>query len=240
MGRWGSGIWDSDGALDAVAEIERGIVGDLRRYARTRPGPRTPARVAAAVGILLQLGSIEVTDPERARPVVRAIRKHAANLKAKLGPDASRLLERVAAGEGKALANRKGGRSGSVRKALGGYRDGVREPSLFAHAEARAYVQKVARRCSGAVRRLTTEAGGFDLYEDEFLGPMGLLIVLSPWSLPRKKIRRWRKGVERQARQLRADGADNPDRPFLEGQLLPNIRLTLSILAARAAASEEE
>jgi hypothetical protein len=238
MGRWGSGIWDSDGALDAVAEIEQGIIDDLRRYARTRPGPRTPGRVAAAVGVLMQLGADHLADPARARPIVRAVRKHAAALRPALGAEAAALLERVAAGEGAALAARKGGRAGSARRALGGYLDGVREPSLFAHPAARAYVQKVAERCSRAVRRLTSEAGGFDLYEDEFLGPLGLLVVLSPWSLPRRRFRRWRRGVERHVRRLRADGADNPDLPFLEGQLLPNVRLALSILAARAADAE--
>ncbi len=233
MGRWGSGIWDSDGALDAVSEIEDGVVDDLRRYARTRTGPRTPGRVAAAVGVLLQLGSQALKDPAKARVVARAARKHAAGGRPALSAEAAALLGRVAAGESAALAGRRGDRSGEAREALGGYRDGVREPSLFAHPASRAYAQKVALRCARAIARSTSEAGGFDLYEDEFLGPMGLLVLLSPWSLPRARLSRWRRGVEREARRLQA-GGDNPDLPFLEEELLPNVRLTLELLEARA------
>ncbi|HEU4409843.1 MAG TPA: hypothetical protein VFS43_31610 [Polyangiaceae bacterium] len=234
MGRWGYGILDGDGPLDGVGVVVHAIEADVARYARTRPGPRTPARLGAAVGLLLQLSSYSFEDEEIAATIGRALRKHEANFGLLLPPEAASLLRRVAAGEGRALAARRGGRRGELAQALGRYLDGVREPSLFEHPLARAYAQKIALRCARRLERALA-GGGLDLIDDDrWMGALGALLLVEPWSLPASRVEGWRARYEAALDALRPGDDPEPDLVDFEAALGPNVRLAFDLLSRRA------
>lgn len=232
MGRWGYGILDGDGPLDGVGGVIHAIEADITRYARTRSGPRTPARLGAAVGLLLQLSPYSFEDEEIAATIARALKKHGANF-GSLPPEASSLLERVAAGEGRAIAARRGKRGGELAQALGRYLDGVREPSLFEHPLARAYAQKIALRCARRLERALASDGLGLIDDDRWMGTLGALLIVGPWSIAPSRVEAWRARYEAALDGLRSEDDPNPDLADFEAALGPNVRLAFDLIVRR-------
>src|SRR5436305_1236658 len=55
MGAWGRGLLQNDETQDALLRVVREISEDVGRLRRRRPAPDVAGRVAAAVGLMLQL-----------------------------------------------------------------------------------------------------------------------------------------------------------------------------------------
>lgn len=55
MGTFDTGLLDDDCAMDGLGDLTRGIVEEVVALGAAKPGPRATPRLAAAVGLLLQL-----------------------------------------------------------------------------------------------------------------------------------------------------------------------------------------
>src|SRR5687767_8437830 len=100
MGTWAHGLLDNDTACDALLGLCSEIRGDIERFGKD---PHATSTLCAAVGILLQLSDYDFEA--HAEQIVAAVAAHAAQIAA-LPSDARTVMNAVAAGDGKALAER--------------------------------------------------------------------------------------------------------------------------------------
>jgi hypothetical protein len=221
MGRWDSTLWGADAPLDGLGRVVESIVRDVARYARTRPGPRTPPRLAAAVGVLLCVSPYAFDPTGKVFSVIeRALRKHDAGIDV-LGLEVAAVLRRVAAGEGPELMKPRLPADDPRHAILGPAGARTCCPSLFAHPRARRYLQKIAER---AAREVEHELKAFDeeLFDDDaILGPLGLLAVLPGSTLPRATVVGWRARMTARCEAALATAPDDPDMAFVRDELWP-------------------
>jgi hypothetical protein len=221
MGRWDTTLWGADAPLDGLGRVVETIARDVARYARTVAGPRTPPRLAAAVGVLLRVSPYAFEPTGKVFPVVqRALRKHDAGVDV-LGLEAAAVLRRVAAGEGPGLMTSLLPADEPRRAILGPAGARICCSSLFAHPRARRYVQKIAARAAREVER-GLDAFDEELFDDDaVLGPLGLLAVIPGWTLPRATVAGWRARMTARWERALAGGADDPDMEFMRDELWP-------------------
>ncbi len=231
MGTWGEGLFDGDGALERVGSISDQLEARVAELCKRPPSTKDAAELGAALGILLQISPYSFENAERAGRILAALRQQAPSF-ADLPPTTSALLERLAAGAGAELAERDGGRRGTLRLALGGYLDGLREPALFATAAAQALVQEVAETCAAALDRELETAE--DLYEVDSMGLCGLLLLLEPWQLDSERVERWRDRLRAiYAGMCTRYGEKGADMEFFKGYLR-NAERAFQLLLERA------
>jgi hypothetical protein len=217
MGTWDTGLLDNDTALDGLGDLTHGITEDIESLGAAKPTAVRSARLGAAVGVLLQLSSYELgLDSPSGPKIAAAVESHGAALTS-LPPAARKVLREVAAGKGKALAERPARMSAAQIALLNACAKkpyfGKREPSLFASTAAQAYVQEVARRCMDAVAEdFEDEENISDLCREGMgLGTLAALMVLEPCRVPPAKLERWRRLAKKGLAELEADPDDELD-----------------------------
>ena len=203
MGTWEDGLLDNDTALDGLGDLQSAIVADIVELGAAKPTATSTGRLAGAVGALLQLSAYDFDDEADGSAIAAAVKAHAAEI-AKLPAPARKLLDQVAAGHGKALAEREAKLPVEQMRLLhsggkGASPFGRREPSLFATKAAAAYVQEIAQRCVGAVDGdFEDENNWNDLCREGVgIGTLPVLLVLAPCRVPTAKIERWRKKAKK-------------------------------------------
>lgn len=221
MGTWNDGLLDNDATMDGLGDLRDEIVGDIERLGAAKPSSTSTAKLAAAVGVLLQLSSYEFElDNDTGPKIVAAVKAHAKEI-AKLPPAARKVLDAVAAGEGKALAERRGKMGaklvGLLNKGAAESRFGKREPALFAAKAGAAYVQDLAKRCVGRVDEdFEDEDTWSDLCREGMnMGCLGVLAILEPCQVPVAKVERWRRNATKGLASL--EKADDDELDFHRG-----------------------
>ncbi len=215
MGTWDQGILDNDCASDGLGDVTHGVLADITRLGASKPTMTTTARLGAAVGVLLQLSAYSFTDTTGAA-IVAALQAHAGTI-ARFPPAFRRVLQKVLAGEGEALAQRPGGLTLRPARLLHTAAKkspfGKREPALFADKAAAAYVQVVTRRCVEMVDDdFADESNWSDLCREGLgIGGLAALLVLEPSRVPVRKISGWRKKAQRGLATLEADADEELD-----------------------------
>ncbi len=213
MGTWDDGLLDNDCALDGLGELGDGVVNDIERVAAGRSSAVVAARLAAMVGVLLQLApeAFDADMPDAAR-ISAALRAHARAIE-KLPPTARRILVRVMEGAAGELAERPA-RLAKTHAALlhaeGGEAFGRRVPALFIGTAGAAYVQTVARRCVAMIDEdFEDESNWSDLCREGIgMGGLAALLVLAPCSVSARKLAGWRRKARTGLAQLAAEADD--------------------------------
>lgn len=209
MGTWDDGLLDNDTALDGLADLRGEIVGDICRIGAGRPGAQATARLAASIGVLVQLSpdTFAAEDDEDRDAVVEALRAHARGLTT-LSPAARRVLRKIEAGEPPGGRARLGAR---LCAALHADSDeapfGRRIAALFAAPAAEAQVRACERRCVATIREDFADASNWgDLCREGLgMGALGLLLVLDPLRVSAPTIEGWRRKAARGLAGLRAE-----------------------------------
>lgn len=203
MGTWDDGLLDNDTAMDGLSDLRSGIVEDIVTFGAAKPSATSTAKLAAAIGVLLQLSSYEFgLDTDDGPKIVAAAGAHAKEI-AKLPPAARKILERVAAGEGKSLAQRPAKTSAKVNALLHKQSKkpafGLHEKALFASKAGAAYVQDVAKRCVEMIDEdFEDEDSWSDLCREGLgMGCLAVLMVLDPCTVSPARIDRWRKRAKK-------------------------------------------
>lgn len=220
MGTWDEGILDNDTALDGLGEVTGAIGAEVVRLGAQTPGARATPRLAAGVGLLLQLSPFDFSpDCDRSGAIVDAVKIHLGG--AGLSPKARALLERVASGEGESLAQRPAKLAATLAKALhtsGRSGFGRREAALFDTRPGAAYVQEVARACVVTIDEdFEDEDTWWDLCREGLgMGALASLLVLEPCKVPRSKLERWRRCARQGLEHLEREEDDELDfqRPY--------------------------
>jgi len=208
MGSWGLGLLDNDGALDSVGALSRSIWKDIEELVRLPPSGAGAGSLAAAVGLLLQLSPYAFKSAFDA--TIRAAIERQRPSFGELSPPARALLDAIAGGSGADLASRRGERSEELRRALGGYVNHVREPSLFLHPASAAYTQSFVDQTAASLDA-SFFADGFDLYETDFLGRLAILLLVRPARVERLRVERWRDRMRIAFARLREENPTSPD-----------------------------
>lgn len=203
MGTWAHGLLDNDTALDALGDLCSEIRGDIERFGADPDA--TPA-LCAAVGVLLQLSDYDFEA--YAEQIVAAVAAHAAQIAA-LPSDARTVMNAVAAGDGKALAERRDAGHAELVDVINERwtqsRFGERQAALFEASAAKGYVQTVADRCVEAIDgEMAREHDWSDICRE--MGSIGLvavLLVISPRVLHAETVARWRENARTGIARLR-------------------------------------
>lgn len=203
MGTWDDGLLDNDTAMDGLGDLHHGVAADLVRIGAMKPSSASTAKLGAAVGVLLQLSAYDFDlDTESGPKIAAAVKAHATTI-AGLPLAARKLFEAVAAGGGKALAERPATMSAKQIAILhnGGTRApfGKREASLFDGKVAEAYVQEVAERCVAMIDGdFEDEDNWCDLCREGMgIGCLGVLMILAPYKVSKPKLERWRRAAKK-------------------------------------------
>lgn len=235
MGTWDHGLLDNDTALDGLFAIRDGILGGIIRLGAARPGPRATGRLAAAVGVLLQLSPAAfAADSKDLRSIVAALRAHAPAFPA-LSPGARRVLSKIAAGQPPSGRARLGARLRTALHTEGPAPFGGRIAALFAAPAAEAEVRACERRCVAKIREDFADADTWsDLCrEGAGIGALAFLLVLEPMRVPAATIEGWRRKAARGLAQLRAEPVEELE--FHE-RYYANLERVFLALLKRAAA----
>ena len=233
-----NGLLDNDTAMDRLAEIHGEVASDIEDLGASKPSAAATAKLAAAVGVLLQLSSYELgLETESGPKIASAVNAHAKEI-AKHPAAARKVLDSVAAGEGKALAERPAKMSAKrIGFLCAGSADspfGKREPALFESKAAAAYVEGVAKRCVDMIDEdFEDEDNWSDLCRAGMgIGCLGILLVLDPCKVPASKIERWRRNAKKSIGFLDKEPDDELD--FHRGYYA-NLDAVLGLLAKRFA-----
>ena len=212
MGTWDHGILDNDCASDGLADLAHGVLADIERLGASKPTATSTARLGGAVGVLLQLSPARFSD-ETGAAITAALQTHADSIAA-LSPGPRRILRRVLAGEGAALAERPAKLPIRQVRLLHAEATrapfGKREPALFEASAAKSYVQQVARRCvEGLDEDFADESNWSDLCRESVgMGGLAALMVLEPCKVSPRKLASWRLKAQRGLAALEADADD--------------------------------
>jgi hypothetical protein len=201
MGTWAEGILDNDGAFDGLGDLQQHLVDRLIALGEEMPSDEATGALAAVVGMLLQLSEGSFLDDGDLDEVQTALRAHQPF--EGLSAEAAKLLERVLAGEGHALASRPAELGAKVIDLLhseAGSKSpfGAREAALFEGEAAADEVQDVVDWC---VDQLASDFEEDDVVSDlaregEYVGLLGALLVLEPASLPDEDFVAWRTAAK--------------------------------------------
>ena len=202
MGAWGYGIVQNDTAQDgmcAVAgEVEQHIAG-----LPDAPSEGHAAELGAAVGLLLHFSHYSF-NPENPfhQTLLDKLRAYEGEFD-KLPGNAGEILAAVLAGQGAELNDREGPIHKDVEVAMHGAGRStfmmqkvfsVAEPELFAHPDARAYIQRLI---DGIVAEVEATFEDDDLVGDlsreaDAVGPTALLLVVPAGQVDPERFVRWR------------------------------------------------
>ncbi|MDF1661630.1 MAG: hypothetical protein P1V97_07645 [Planctomycetota bacterium] len=215
MGTWDEGILDNDSALDGLGDISHGIVQDIAALQAAETDPETVGRLAAAIGVLLQFSPFDFTEASgNATKIIEALNKHKEGIDAHLSKDAQGVLSEVAAGKGESLAQRSIELPKDVMDAVHSHATASnfakREAPLFELQAGQNYVRELSQR----IVELVSE----DFEDDDTLsdlcreaasmGPLSLLLVLKPLTVPKSTIQSWRDGAQKGLKTLEAMGEE--------------------------------
>jgi hypothetical protein len=203
MGAWGYGLLQNDATQDALLRIVRGLSEDVGRLRRRRPAPDVAGRVAAAVGVMLQLQLWHCFDPEREAAVtLLAVLERQAPAFSVLPKTAIDLLGAIRAGKGAELANQNGDLPDELAQAFFDSNPGfpmergtgVRHAGMFEHPAGAAYVQEVADRYVELVSRGFADLGQppemWDEHGEE-IAALSILLQLRPCRVAPELFRDW-------------------------------------------------
>lgn len=217
MGTWEAGLLDNDTAMDGLGDLRHGVAEDIERFGAMKPSVTATGKLAGAVGVLLQLSAYDFgLDTPTGPKIVAALGAHSAAI-AKLPSAARKLLQAVAAGEGKALAERPAKMAKKHIQLLhtGASKApfGPRERALFESKAALAYVQEVAKRCIELVDGdFEDEENWSDLCREGMgMGALAALLVLEPVRLSAAKVEGWRRKAQKGLATLEAKPNDELD-----------------------------
>jgi hypothetical protein len=220
MGTWGSGLMEGDGPLDYIGDLVHQIEQDIAGFAKVDPSETMAARLGAALGLLLQV-SIYSFESDFARTLKKVLSRHSKSIN-KLSEDAKKIFEEVAGGNGPRLARGTRVIDERLQTLLGKrWAMDTRQTALFHHPEAIAYVQSFAEKCADIVDEGFLGAN-LDLYQVDFMGACGLLLVIAPIHIDGKRIARWREHLRRVHDQTKValsrpiNQASQADLPFFE------------------------
>lgn len=233
MGTWGSGLLDSDGALDAIGDITNWLEEEVAKLADVRANEQSVARLAGALGLLLELSpySFEATSHWSKIDAALQQQQRAFN---KLEPAAADLMGQLLEGGGAELAARKDKRPAELKRALGSYLEGKREPVLLQHSEAIGLVQETADRCVAMLEEYLDEPE-LDLYESaDGMGLLGLLLLLPPCHVDAGKLKQWHEYMRKSYRTTRDEDPENPDLEHFD-EYLVNLELAFKLALERFA-----
>jgi predicted DNA-binding WGR domain protein len=225
MGTWGYGLFDGDGPLDAVGDFVGHVLAKVDDLAAAKPSEANAARLGALIGVLLYLQESYTLEDEHRWEGIRAALERQAPASPALSAETCRIVRRVRAGDGPALANRGKARPSALKAALGGYLSGLREPALFAHPDA---VRELDDLAAELARILDAElAGADDLYRvSSSLAFVALLLLLEPCWVAPKRWKAWRARIHALWEVQRSEDQDqtfwrkylkNVDRAFALG-----------------------
>lgn len=197
MGTWDHGLLDNDCASDGLGELADGILEDIEDIGAQRPTLAATGKLGGAVGVLMQLSPYAFSDETGAR-VAAAVQAHASGI-IRFPPLFRRFMQQVGAGKGEALAEPRARMPKAQIAML--HRDSTEAPfgkrvaALFANKSGAAYVQTVARRCVEMIDEdFADETNWSDLCREGVgLGGLAALLVLTPCSVPTRKLEGWRR-----------------------------------------------
>jgi hypothetical protein len=220
MGTWGSGLLEGDGPMDYIGDLTDQIEEDIAGFAEDHPSEMTAARLGAAIGLLLQTSAYPF-ESDFARTLKKALSRQSKAIA--LLPDAARkVLEAVARGEGPKLAEGTRVTDEALEMVLGKkWGMDTRQPGLFQHPEAAAYVQSFSESCADTVDE-GFQGEDLDLYQVDFMGAFGLLLVIAPVQLDETRVIEWRASLRRVHEQTKVDlskpinQSNQSDLPFFE------------------------
>jgi hypothetical protein len=220
MGTWGSGLMEGDGPLDCIGDLAHQIEQDIAGFAKADPSETMAARLGAALGLLLQV-SIYSFESDFARTLKKVLSHHSKSIN-RLSEDAKKIFEEVAGGNGPRLARGTRVIDERLQTLLGRrWAMDTRQTALFHHPEAIAYVQSFAEKCGDIVDE-GFQGEDLDLYEVNFMGACGLLLVIAPIQIDGNRIARWRDNLRRVHDQTKValskpiNQANQADLPFFE------------------------
>ena len=203
MGAWGYGILQNDTAQDGMCDAAERSHSMLPGFAEN-PGPDTAARLAATVGMCLQFSRylFDADSPSHAQllQAIEANRQYLAQLPGK----AESILLSVLDGQGLELADRGEDLPDDLEKAFRGFDPsnfptqkifGERHGDLFQHPESARFTQEFVDRL---VKQVDEGFADEDMLDDlaregDFMGPLGLLLIIEPCKIDSKKFAQWRK-----------------------------------------------
>lgn len=231
MGTWGNGLFDGDGPLDVIGDIGGWIEGQVQELSEAEPTVESAGRLAGAVGLLLQLSPYSF-EGEFSETIRSAIVRHRKAMEG-FSEQALSLLDTIAEGSGKKLADSLGDRSEALKQILGEYVNHPRHEPLFESDAARALVQETAEYCVEQLEEML-EDEDLDLYElADPVGAVGVLLLLSPCRIKVKSIDKWRRQVKAVIERERKQDPDNPDLEFYD-EYLPKAEAAFRLLEERS------
>jgi hypothetical protein len=154
MAAWGHGLLQNDAAQSGFAAIHEGIQTDITKLGRRRPADAMAGKLAAGVGLLLQLNANQAFQPgsEFSAALLEALERHEPTFE-NLPRRAATILRELKANpeKGAELVARPGTvdrqfQTAFFGKGRGGAKEwkfGKREPALFEHPDSIAYTQQV-------------------------------------------------------------------------------------------------
>jgi hypothetical protein len=207
MGAWGHGLLQNDCVQDALVGIINGVQSDVLSLAPRRAAGDVAGRAGAGIGLLLQLSAtywFSDENPNRI-PLLDVLRRQEPAFDA-LPRAAARLLQAILEGRGPELVHREGRLPKRLQDAfLGDRKDGFpmermfgkREPYLFQHRMAVAYVRQVSARL---VKQADQGFRGEEVLTDLCRTRQGggavaalvVLLLLEPRSAGVRKFQSWR------------------------------------------------
>jgi hypothetical protein len=155
MGAWGPGLLQNEAAQEGFKSVHEEIETDVTKLGRRRAAESMAGKLAAGVGLLLQLNDQQAfqTDSAFFTELQKTIERHEESFDS-LPRRAATLLRELRANpdKGAELAARPGSLDRQLQTAFFGkgrgganeWKFGKREPALFEHPDSAAYVQKMA------------------------------------------------------------------------------------------------
>lgn len=221
MGTWDEGILDNDSALDGLGDISHGIIEDLKALKDAETNIVTVGRLGAAIGVLLQFSPFDFTEASgNAESILGAIKTHKAGIDKHLSKDAQELLSEVAGGKGESLAQRSIELPKELLNAIHSHATASnfakREASLFELEAGQKYVQEIGQRI---IELVGEDFDDEDICSDlcreaPSMGPLSLLLVLKPLTLPKTTIQQWRERAQKGFKTLETMGEDGGELGF--------------------------
>jgi hypothetical protein len=198
VGTWDHGLFDNDGAFDALGDLCSTAACVVIELGALKPTQARAERIAGAVGLLLQLApeSYFWTESEEGKTVVKTLGTFvAANGAALLSAAARKIVVAVAAGT-QAMPVAKLAKTTAKQLHIHDANSfGVRHAALFSTPGAQAVVAQLAKEITGILDEdFEDEANWSDLCREGIgMGGLGFLLVMSPMPVKATKLTRWRK-----------------------------------------------
>lgn len=203
MGAWGYGILQNDTAQDGISALNQMVHEEIRKLPG-EPSEASAARLGAMVGLLLQSSHYSFhADNAFSTELAEILRNQEPFFSALPGKAAS-ILNEILEGKGHELATRPAKLDPRLNEALHNEVGakfpvqcdfGPREPDLFAHPEAAAYVQHYADQCADWLDEEFDDeeiVGDFSREGEGSTGGLAMLLLVKPCQVDPARILAWR------------------------------------------------